>query len=350
MEEVRARIRHTGAMAGDTHLGEAGLLARMLPHLAGGEQIEVGPGDDAAVVRLPSARLVVTTDTLVEGHDFLPRTTAARWIGHKAAVQNLADVAAMGGRPVALVAALSAPGSTPASTFEQLTIGLAHRAEADGARIVGGDLGRAQQLTVTVTAVGALEEDQPAVLRSGARPGDVLAIGAERLGRSAAGLALVLGGRVLVDDSDPAHPDIQLDGIQDPIAADLVAWHDAPDPELSLGWTAGRSAHAMMDLSDGLVRDGGRMAAASQVAVDLDGGALAPDVRALAPLAAELGADPWQWVLHGAEEHAMLAAFAPGQVPPEFREIGRLRTQQAPGRAVTLDGRTIAGKGFDHFG
>src|SRR5690625_7401795 len=87
-------------MAGDTHLGEAGLLARMLPHLADGEQIEVGPGDDAAVVRLPSERLVVTTDTLVDGYDFLPRTTAGRWIGHKAAVQNLADVAAMGARPV----------------------------------------------------------------------------------------------------------------------------------------------------------------------------------------------------------------------------------------------------------
>lgn len=322
----------------------------MLPHLADGEQIEVGPGDDAAVVRLPSERLVVTTDTLVDGYDFLPRTTAGRWIGHKAAVQNLADVAAMGARPVALVAALSAPVSTPASSFEQLTIGLAHRAEADGARIVGGDLGRAQQLTVTVTAVGALEEGRPAVLRSGARPGDVLAIGTDRLGRSAAGLALVLAGRVRVDESDPAHPGIQLEGIQDPAAADLVVWHNAPDPQLSLGWTAGRSAHAMMDLSDGLIRDGGRLAAASQVAIDLDEQALAPDVRALAPLAAELGADPWQWVLHGAEEHAMLAAFAPGRVPPGFRVIGRLRTSQAPGRAMTLGGRPIVGEGFDHFG
>ena len=272
-----------------------------------------------------------------------------RWIGHKAAVQNLADVAAMGARPVALVAALSAPASTPASTFEQLTIGLAHRAEADGARVVGGDLGRAPQLTVTVTAVGALEEDRPAVLRSGARPGDILAIGADRLGRSAAGLALVLSGRVLVDDSDPARPDVQLEKSRDPAAGELVAWHNAPDPELSLGWTAGRSAHAMMDLSDGLVRDGGRMAAASQVAVDLDEQALAPDAHALAPLAAELGADPWQWVLHGAEEHAMLAAFAPGQVPPGFRVIGRLRARQTGDTAVTLDGQTIPGAGFDHF-
>src|SRR5690625_8013559 len=109
----------------------------MLPHLADGEQIEVGPGDDAAVVRLPSVRLVVTTDTLVDGYDFLPRTTVGRWIGHKAAVQNLAAVAAMGALPVALVAALSAPVSTPASSFEQLTLRRGHRAEADGARIIG---------------------------------------------------------------------------------------------------------------------------------------------------------------------------------------------------------------------
>lgn len=337
-------------MAGDTHLGEAGLLARMIPHLAGGEQIEVGPGDDAAVVRLPSSRLVVTTDTLVEGHDFLARTTTARWIGQKAAVQNLADVAAMGARPLALVVALSAPAETAPSVFEQLTIGLARRAEAEGAPIVGGDLGRADQLTVTVTAMGTYQEQQPAVLRSGARPGDVLAIGAERLGRSAAGLALVLEGRVRVDDQDPAHPRVELEGIRDRSADELVTWHNAPDPELRLGWTTGRQAHAMMDLSDGLVRDGGRLAAASGVAIDLDAEALAPDVQALAPLAAELGADPWQWVLHGAEEHAMLAAFAPGQVPPGFRVIGRLGgAPQTGGAAVTLDGQAIAGEGFDHF-
>src|SRR5690606_39729635 len=78
--------------------------------------------------------------------------------------------------------------------------------------------------------------------------------------------------------------------------------------DLSLGWSAGRAAHAMMDLSDGLVRDGGRLAAASRVRIDLDRAALAPDVETLAALAEELGEDPWAWVLHGAEEHAMLAA------------------------------------------
>lgn len=333
----------------DAPRGEAGLLARMLPHLRAGEDVEVGPGDDAAVVRLPSPRLVVTTDTLVEGHDFLAHATTARWIGRKAAVQNLADVAAMGARPHALVVAISAPARTPATVFEELMIGLTARAEAEGASVVGGDLGRAEQLTVTVTAMGSLPLEQPAVLRSGARPGDVLAIGAPQLGRSAAGLALVLGERALIRADGSGRPTIMLQGIQDPSAAELMRWHDAPDPDLSLGWTGGRSAHAMMDLSDGLVRDGGRIAAASRVTLDLDSAALAPDVSLLTALAAELGEDPWTWVLHGAEEHAMLATFAAGQVPAGFREIGRVLPTSAQGPEVLLDGAPIRGEGFDHF-
>lgn len=328
-------------MTDDAPLGEAGLLARMLPHLSASDRLEVGPGDDAAVMRLPSPRVVVTTDTLVAGHDFLPATTTPRWIGHKAAVQNLADVAAMGARPLALVAALSAPAETPASVFEELTIGLSRRAEADGAHLVGGDLGRAEQLTVTVTALGTLEEGQAPVLRSGARPGDVLAIGAPRLGRSAAGLALVLSGRVEVRDG-------AVRGAGD--HADLVSWHDAPDPVLSRGWTVGRTASAMMDLSDGLVRDGTRIARASGVLLDLDSDALAPDVEQLAPAARLLAADPWQWVLHGGEEHAMLATFAAREVPAGFRRIGRvLPAEGEKDHRVLLAGAGIPGTGFDHF-
>src|SRR5699024_10393135 len=99
-------LGHTGGMARTPDRAEAALLPSMLPHLPHGPEVEVGPGDDAAVVRLPSPRLVVTTDTLVEGHDFLGHATTARWIGRKAAVQNLADVAAMGAAPRALVVAI----------------------------------------------------------------------------------------------------------------------------------------------------------------------------------------------------------------------------------------------------
>lgn len=315
------------------HLHESGLLAAILPHLSQGPDVEVGPGDDAAVVRLAGPRLVITTDALVEGEDFLLPATRPVWIGQKAAVQNLADVAAMGARPAAVVVALGAPETTDLAVLEGISQGLAARCARYGASVVGGDLGRSEQLTITVTAVGALEEGQEPVRRSGARPGDVLAVGAQRLGRSAAGLAQLLAGDV---------------------AGEHVAWHDAPDPDLSLGWGAGRCAHAMMDLSDGLVRDGSRLAAASGVLLDLDASVLADDVGDLAPAAAALGADAWPWVLHGGEEHALLAAFAPGEVPEGFRPIGAVRARDGDGPGpevpVLLDGRTVPGEGFDHFG
>ncbi|MCG7308551.1 thiamine-phosphate kinase [Brachybacterium sp. ACRRE] len=336
------------------HLTESGLLARITPGLAQGSDVELGPGDDAAVVRLASPRLVITTDTLTEGHDFLLRATRPEWIGRKAAVQNLADVAAMGARPQAVVVSVSAPRETSSELLEGISRGLAERCAREGASVVGGDLGAADALSITVTAVGALPEGQAPIRRDGARPGQVLALGSPLIGRSAAGLALVLAGRgeelvgrISADGTPRAtRPDMTPEG--------LVAWHDAPDPEIAQGWTAcpGR-ARAMLDVSDGLARDGGRIARASGVLLDLDRAVLAADAAALAPAADLLAerTDPWQWVLGGGEEHALLATFEEGEVPPGFRRIGRVRAL-APGEesGVVLDGTVLADLGFDHFG
>ncbi len=344
------------------HLGEAGILARILPvaglvEMSGqltGFTVDVGPGDDAAVASLPpGARLVATTDTMIEGHDFLRTATTPECIGHKAAVQNLADIAAMGARPVALLASVSAPSNTSVQVLEGLTRGMVRRAARDGAELIGGDLGGAEQLTITVTALGALPAEQAPVLRSGAQPGDVVAVGSEQIGRSAAGLAVVLGGfaRVVSDgEDDDAGATLQVDGLRAQSALDVLRWHNAPDPELSLGWHGGQSAHAMMDLSDGLLRDGGRIAAASGVILDLDPGLLAGDVAAVEDLARELGAGPLAWVLDSGEEHAMLATFAPGAVPPGFRQIGTVRACEAREEpAILYDGQRPDLQGFDHF-
>lgn len=323
----------------DAPQGEAALLARLQPHLCTSPLVEIGPGDDAAVLRPGIGRIVASTDTIVEGYDFLPETTCPRWVGEKAAVQNLADIAAMGARPVALLSSLSAPADTSAHVFEQVTAGLAERAASDGAVIVGGDLGRADVITLTVTALGTLADDAEPVLRSGARPGDVLAIGTERLGRSAAGLALVLSRQVRVGREGTVTGAAGYE--------ELVRHHNAPRVDLQRGWGSGRAAHAMLDLSDGLVRDGARIAAASAVSLDLDPAALQPDVEALAELATCLETDPWQWVLHGGEEHAMLATFAPSALPQDFRPIGRVI--ECAAHPVTLGGEPIRGRGFDHF-
>lgn len=321
------------------HLTEGEVLERIVPADPLPPAVEVGPGDDAAVLRLPSPRLVVTTDTLTEGEDFLLRATRPEWIGRKAAVQNLADVAAMGARPLALVVAVTAPASTPVAMLEGISRGLSARAARDGAAVVGGDLGAGPSLSITVTALGSLPEGTAPIRRSGARAGDVVAIGSRTLGRSAAGLAWILAGR----EGEPA-------------AAELVAWHNAPDPALDLGWTAaagqggGPRATAMMDLSDGLARDGARIARASGVVLDLDPGALMPDVRALDAAAREVGGDARRWVVGGGEEHAMLATFPPGDLPAGFRRIGAVRAP-APGERprLLLGGATSDIEGFDHF-
>lgn len=327
-------------------LGEDGILARILPLLQPhpdtppAAQVEVGPGDDAAVLRLPSPRLVVTTDTLTEGHDFLLAATRPEWIGIKAATQNLADVAAMGAQPVAVVVAISAPPSTPTTVLEGISRGLAERCDRYGVQVVGGDLGAADALSVTITALGSLPQGTDAVLRSGAQAGDVLAVGTDMLGRSAAGLAYVLASR---------H--------EEPAARALVAFHNAPQPDLSLGWEqAAGCAHAMIDVSDGLVRDAGRLARASGVVINLDPDALSRDMEALGSAAFALGADPAEWVLGGGEEHALLATFAPGQVPSGFRVIGTVRAgdpsavdRSVPGTPVLLGGAAPTVSGWDHF-
>lgn len=320
------------------HLTEAGILSRILPILAdpapdSDASLEVGPGDDAAVLRLRSPRLVISTDTLSEGEDFLPGTTTPTAIGHKVAVQNLADIAAMGARPRGILVALSAPGSTPAAVLEGISHGLASVCARYGVAVLGGDLGGAQRLTITATAVGDLAETDRPVLRGGARAGDVLAVASPGLGRSGAGLAAIGAGAA-------------------ENLGDLVAWHNAPDPDLAVGWrVAPAAATAMIDVSDGLVRDAGRLAAAGELVVDLDRTALEADVRQLAAAGEQLQLDPWSWVLHGGEEHALLATFPPDAVPEPFRPIGNMSTPQegAAAGTVRLDGDPVVTEGWDHF-
>jgi thiamine-monophosphate kinase len=206
--------------------------------------------------------------------------------------------------------------------------------------VVGGDLSGGPVIVVAVTVHGDLAGRAP-VRRDGARPGDVLAL-AGTLGRSAAGLALLDAGAPQVD---PA----------------AVAVYRRPQPPLAAGPVAAAAgATAMLDVSDGLLRDAGRIARASGVAIDVAGTALAADLAAVGDAARALGADPLAWVLIGGEDHGLLATFPAGTVPAGFRTIGRVVAADGDGAgpgdrpgAVRVDGRPGAelagGVGWDHF-
>jgi thiamine-monophosphate kinase len=151
-------------------IGETATLARIFPRLPAATAQLLGPGDDCAVVAAPDGRFVVTTDMMIHGPDFRLAWSSPHDLGWKAAASNLADVAAMGAVPTALVVAIAAPSSSPVSLLEGISDGLRDglAALAPGCGVVGGDLSVSNTLTITVTAFGDLEGRAP-VLRSGRR-------------------------------------------------------------------------------------------------------------------------------------------------------------------------------------
>ncbi|MFE1663619.1 thiamine-phosphate kinase [Microbacterium sp. P02] len=318
---------------GDPVVGELteGAVLRAILNVFGPSDAEVGPGDDAAVIAAPDARVVATTDTLVHGPDFRLAWSSAFDLGWKSAAVNLADIAAMGARPTALLVALAMPETTRLSFVTGLAEGLraACEALAPGCRVEGGDLTVSHTLTVAVTALGSLDGIMP-VRRSGARVGDVVAVAGD-IGRAGRGLALLFG-RFRDASSQPVPVDV--DALDADQRADLAA-QLRPTPPLRLGPVAARAgATAMMDVSDGLLLDATRMAEASGVTLDLMSDALGPDIDV---------------ALSGGEDHALLTTFpAHAPLPAGFRVIGAVRaTATTP---VLVDGAPWAGRdGWDPY-
>lgn len=303
--------------------GEFGLIDRIIARLAPSDHAVLGPGDDAAVILAPDGRVVASTDLLVEGRHFRRDWSGGYDIGRKAAAQSLADIAAMGAVTTALLVGLGCPADTAMEWCDSLVDGMRDEAATVGAAVVGGDLVRAEQVILAVTALGDLQGREP-VTRAGARVGDTVAI-IGRLGWAAAGLA-VLGH-----------------GFRSP--AVLVEAHRRPTPPYPEGLLAAQAgATSMIDVSDGLVQDLGHVAAASNVAIDLQRERL--DLpRQLSDVASALGKDPYGWILAGGEDHALVATFG-ADVPQGWRRIGTV----SEGEGVTVDGEPFAGGGHDHFG
>jgi thiamine-monophosphate kinase len=261
--------------------------------------------------------VVATTDLLVEGRHFRLDWSSPVDVGVKAAAQNLADVAAMGARPTALLVGLVAPASLPLEVLDGLADGLRIGALAGRAVVVGGDIVRGEQLTLAVTALGDLQGARP-LARSGAEVGDAVVV-AGRLGWSAAGLRLLQAG----ERSGP-----------------LVDAHRRPAPPYAVGPAlALLGATSLIDVSDGLAADLGHVAEASHVAMELSLAELrecgAPGVRD-------------DELLRGGEDHALVGtvpAALVAQLPAGIRVVGRV---VAGAGGVRVDGELVQG-GWDHF-
>jgi thiamine-monophosphate kinase len=301
-------------------LGEFALISAITDRLGTGPAVLLGPGDDAAVVAAPDGRTVASTDLLVEGRHFRRAWSEATDVGHRAAAANLADIAAMGAVPTALLVGLAAPADLPTAWALELADGMREECEQVGASVAGGDVVRSDTLVISATALGTLEGRAP-VTRAGARPGDLVAV-AGRLGWAAAGLAVLRRGfrspRVLVDAlRRPAPP-----------------YAEGPRAAL-LGATA------MVDVSDGLVADLGHVAAASQVAIRLSSDAFHVP-QEFQDTARALNADPMSWLLTGGDDHALAATFPPDvDLPMAWRVVGRVED----GEGVLVDGEPYAGPG-----
>lgn len=306
-------------------LGEFGLIARVTSGYPQGSQVELGPGDDAAVLRADGGRYVVTTDMYIERLHFRRDWSSAYDIGRRVAAACMADVAAMGATPSGLLVSFAAPTDLETSWTDDLNRGLHDECALAGGSIVGGDVSRDDRIILAMTALGDLG-GRAAVTRSGARAGDVLAIRG-RVGWSAAGYAVLSRGfrspRVLVEA------------------------HQRPEPPYAAGpGAADAGATAMCDVSDGLVQDAGHIAENSGVRVDIESSAFEVPDEFHQVAAALGGADPMGWVLTGGEDHALLATFPAGTpLPDGWRPVGRVRE----GSGVTVDGEPYEGSGWDHF-
>ncbi|ALR12488.1 thiamine-phosphate kinase [Mycobacteroides saopaulense] len=308
---------------GDT--GEFGVISRLTAGRDLGDDVLLGPGDDAAVVAAADNRVVVSTDMLVQDRHFRLDWSSPSDIGRKAVAQNAADIEAMGGRVTAFVVAVGAPADTDVEFLDQLNEGVWAEAARVRASIAGGDLVSAPELVISVTVLGDLQGRAP-VTRGGAAVGDTVAV-CGALGTSSAGFRLWQQG---IDEFP-----------------ELRQVHLVPQPPYGQGPVAALAgATAMTDVSDGLLADLGHIAESSAVHIDLSSPSLEPYLAPLASAAGLLGADPWEWVLTGGEDHALVATFS-GEVPAGWVRIGQVTAGQT---GVTVDGAPwTRATGWDSF-
>jgi thiamine-monophosphate kinase len=306
-------------------LGEFGLISAIHNRLGEVDPkiVSVGIGDDSAVVSAAGNQVVACVDVLNQGVHFRLDWSSANDIGRKAAAANLADIFAIGATPTALLVGLALPETTEVNWVLELADGLAQEAAQLGISVVGGDVVKGNSITISVTALGELSGRKP-ILRSGAKPGDCLAV-AGKLGFAQAGLLMLSRG------------------FRSP--RNLVNAHRVPQPPYELAKLATK-ASSMIDVSDGLISDLLHLAKASKVRMLIDSNKLEVP-QELAATAAAFNTEAMDWILNGGEDHAFVATFRSAlDVPSGWVIIGQVEEGEP---AVVVDGEVASAKGWDHF-
>lgn len=335
-------------------MGEFELLAKLREKLPpGGSRLHLGSGDDAAIT-VPEGATATSVDALLDGVHFRREWSSLTQIGHKALAAGLSDLAAMGAEPGEAYVVLGVPPDLDEDGCLELLDGMAELAAGTGTTLAGGDITRGPVLTLAMTVVGHAPNADDFVTRSGAQPGDALAVTGE-LGGAAAGLLLL--------EREPA-PDVPVvnpphGGLITGTSGVLVERQLEPWPRLDAGRAlATAGATAMIDLSDGLGGDAGHLATASGVALKIDAAAL-PIEAGVAEVATATDRDPLNLAGSGGEDYELLVALPEDRLEQAARAVGetgspltRIGTV-ATGAGVEIklpDGRLLQPTGFDQLG
>lgn len=315
-------------------------LAQHLPPVP--SDVVVGIGDDAAVVKPLAESLVFSTDTMVEGVHFLSTTLTPHNLGYKSLVVSLSDIAAMGGRPLYALVSLAVGAGLAKAQLEEVYAGFREVTERFGCHVVGGDTVRTDGPTVmTTTVIGEVETP---ILRSGAKPGDILFV-TGRLGGSSAGLEVQKHSSVAISPAS---------------AAILAQHHQRPVPRIAIGQLCvSAGVHALNDISDGLASELNELAEASHVRCIIDEEAV-PVVPEVVEWAKCIARCPVEYALYGGEDYELVGAASRHGYAKLLATAGMLRVpitrigEVTDGDGVVMRRRSgnlevLEAKGYNHF-
>ena len=324
-------------------IDEFGLISRLFAPMAARHPGALGLTDDAALLDCPPGHsLVLTADALVAGVHFLP-DDPPDLIARKAVRVNVSDIAAMGGRPYAVMLAACFSRDADCAWLDRFAAGLKADLDAFGVALIGGDtVATPGPATFAITALGYVKSGGE-LRRSTARSGDVVWVSGS-IGDAAFGLFVARG---------------QASGLSDEAAAFLLDRYRLPQPRLALGAALCGVAHACMDVSDGLIGDLAHICEASHVGAVVEAAKVPLSVAAKAAIAAGLG-DGLATALTGGDDYELLFAAPPEATEDLYRLSDTLALRLTPiGKIIDGEGVQVvsengapvplAHNGYRHF-